>query len=84
MSNVEAHLDRVFASAANDIKVKHENKIIQYKLYDHDMHNVIKEGKGSLVASEYDRSLDCNVYVVVDADTGERISGHQFRLRIQS
>ena len=82
MGNVEAHLDRVFEESAKETQSYYANKIVQYKLYDNDMCNIIKEGKCTVNSCSYSRSLDCNIYSVTDVDTGENFSGHQFRLKL--
>ena len=80
MSNVETHLTNVFEEAAREIESSYDGKVLQYKLYDNNMHKVIKEGKCVVNSCRYSLSLDCDVYSVTDVDTGERFSGHQFRL----
>ena len=82
MSNVETHLNQVFEESARDIQSYYTDKIVQYKLYDNDMCKVIKEGRCTVNSCSYSRSVDCNVYTVTDVDTGEKFSGHQFRLRL--
>ena len=78
---MEQHLDNVFHNAAKDYEKATRGKLFEYKFYSNNIMSpeLIAKGRGYIVSCNYSRSVDCNIYTIEDADTGERYTGNQFR-----
>lgn len=81
--SIEQHLDNLFNSHADDLQKQLKGEIKDYTLYDADMMKVIQTGKCTVNSVQYDSYDDCNHYSITDIDTGERITAHQFRLKLR-
>lgn len=83
--NIESHLDKVFAEAAQNLSKKLSGKIWNYKIDD----SLSFDSKGLKVAGRcivenviYDSLNDYNVYIITDVDTGKRYLVNQFIIDI--
>ena len=82
---IDQHLDNVFNDAAQRFEQSVKGTLYNYRFYSRDIMRpeLIASGRGYIMSCRYNRSLDCDIYVVLDSDTGERHVGNQFRFSLE-
>lgn len=80
---LESYLDQVFAEGAKQTENDVKDKVFKYALYKQDFSKIIKKGSCRILAVNYDRSLDCNLFIFEDIDTKEVKTVNQFRLELK-
>ena len=79
---MEAYLDNLFAEGAKEKLKQSEGTIYNYRLTD-DNYRLKKKGRCTVINRYYSSSLDCDILVIEDIDTKERITDHIFNLSIE-
>lgn len=82
MNNIESYLDNLFTNAAAKTESFYKDKIIEYTLFDDNCH-IVRTGKGRIRTCRYDKSIDCNIYVLDDIDREILFAAHQFEIDIR-
>lgn len=87
MNNIEAHLDRVFEQGAADLSKSIAGKTYKYKL-DGMGYTVKREDHGKtglcrVLYVSYSRSLDCDIYHLLDLETNQEFAVCQFEVKLE-
>lgn len=79
MNNLETFLDISFEKAAKNRLKMQKEKIYSYKLFSGFMGDQLEAtGKCKVRERRYERSIDCDILVCEDLDTGKVFSANQF------
>lgn len=85
--NVESHLDQVFSEGAASLAKDMAGNVYSYTLdsmgYTVKQEDHGKTGRCRVLGIHYSKSLDCNVYHLLDIDTDVEFHPCQFEVRLE-
>ena len=77
----ESYLTSVLQEGAETKKRSMKPNLYLYKIYKEALSDeIVAHGICKVTDCQYDRGLDCNVYSIIDMQTKEKYSAHQFRI----
>ena len=84
-TDIEAHLDNVFAEGAKNIENQVKGKVYKYFIDNSFtmLDAVNLKGICKIDSVQYDKSMDCNVYTITDLTTGQKHKADQLSIDLK-
>lgn len=80
----DAYLNKILTEEAKQKEKFMQGKVYAYKLYKGVLlDELAKKGKCKVLSREYERDIDCDMLLVVDINTNEKLYANQFALELK-